>query len=455
MPVSTPALKNLARHLDGRLHLPGSPGYEHGIDLHFGDPVRRAAAVARVSSKGDVARAVEVAAELSLPVAVRSGGHSNARHGAADGALVLDMRSLNHVEIDAQQRIGRAGGGTLARDYTSRAGAHALATGFGDSPTVGIAGLTLGGGIGFLSRRDGLAIDNLRAAELVLADGTTTVASPGANSELFWAIRGGGGNFGVVTRLEYALHPTSTVTAGMLVFEPTPELMAAAVGALRDAPRELTVFYNLVKAPPIPILPESMHGRPALLAFPCWSGPTDQAKGAFAPLYALGLPVVEQISEQPYSALFDDAHGPGGDTVMHLASRPGFIDQFDEASAATAIDAVANAPTPLAAVNLRPMGGAIADIDRSATAFAHRDRAVMAFAAGLTPNAAQIPDGQAWADATAATLGLTGGYTNFMSQDTAADVASAYPDATLERLRHVKRTFDPANRFSANHNIRR
>ncbi|WP_293697338.1 FAD-binding oxidoreductase [uncultured Agrococcus sp.] len=440
--------------MSGRFHTPGTAQYEKSAKLVFDGSDRLPAVTVRPRSAEEVSRLVQAARELDWRIAVRGGGHGFARHALAAGSLVLDMRELDTVSIDPARRIGAAGGGVLAGEYTRAAWQHGLATGFGDSPDVGVAGLTLGGGIGFLSRRDGLTIDSLHSAEIVLADGRIVTASEEENAtgdhrDLFWALRGGGGNFGVVTRLEFELRPTAPVTGGIMAFEPTPENLERAVSAVLEAPDELSVMMSLMPAPPMPAIPAALHGELLMIVLPCWSGSSDRAERMLAPLRRLG-PVAEQIAWAPYPSLLQ---GPPPFPEPTLpASRSGFADTVDRQWAERAIDAVRTAPTA-STIQIRPMGGAIARVPSAETAFAHRERAVMAFAGALTPDPGLLADAHAWLDTTTASLGLTGRYVNFMSVDTEDDVAGAYPGRTMERLRRIKGDYDPANTFSSNHNI--
>ncbi|PYG00909.1 FAD/FMN-containing dehydrogenase [Georgenia satyanarayanai] len=445
------ALAHLERALTGRLHRPDADGFAELTAREFAALDDPPAAVAQVRTTAEVVAAVRGAREAGLSVAVRSGGHSYAHHSAGPRGLVLDVRGLDSVSIDPDALVGHAGGGATAGAYSRAAGEHGLATGFGDAGTVGVAGIALGGGIGFLSRRDGLTVDNVLAAEVVLADGSVVTADPEHHPDLFWALRGGGGNFGVVTSLTLRLHPTSAVTGGMLVLEPTPERLAAANQAVLDAADGLSAMINLLVAPPAPFLPESLHGRPIMLVLVCWSGPEADAAEALAPLRALGQPLVDDIGPRAYADMLQGP--PRSPQPLHPVMRTGFTDRLDEQWAATAIEAVTTART-FTALNLRPMGGAIARVPVDATAFAHRHHAVMASVAAPTPDVTALPTAQAWADATAGSLGLVGaGYMNFMSERTADDVVAAYPGGILERLREVKRTYDPGNVFRYNHNV--
>ena len=430
---------------------PDSPSFAQATAVQFATDGAGPAAVVQPTTTAEVVEAVRAAREAQLPVAVRSGGHSYAAHGVGEGALAIDVRGLGDVVIDPGRLVGRAGGGATAGAYTAAAAEYGLATGFGDTPTVGIAGLTLGGGIGFLSRRDGLTVDNLLSAEVVLANGSVVTADATQHPELFWALRGGGGNFGVVTELSYRLRATSLVSGGMLAFAPTPERIAAATAALLGAPDELAGMINLMLAPPAPFLPESIHGKPLMMLLVCWSGPESAAEAALAPLRAIGEPVVDAVATRPYPEMLQSP--PGAGEAPRAVARTAFTDRVDEEWGARALAALSTAVTPVAAFNLRPMGGAIARSTQD-TAFAHRHRAVMASVVAVTPDATVVPAAEAWVEETRDSVGLVGpGYVNFMSSATPDDVAAAYPGAILERLGRVKRTYDPDNVFRINHNV--
>lgn len=430
---------------------PDSPSFAQATAVQFATDGAGPAAVVQPTTTAEVVEAVRAAREAQLPVAVRSGGHSYAAHGVGEGALAIDIRGLGDVVIDPGRLVGRAGGGATAGAYTAAAAEYGLATGFGDTPTVGIAGLTLGGGIGFLSRRDGLTVDNLLSAEVVLANGSVVTADATQHPELFWALRGGGGNFGVVTELSYRLRATSLVSGGMLAFAPTPARIAAATAALLGAPDELAGMINLMLAPPAPFLPESIHGKPLMMLLVCWSGPESAAEAALAPLRAIGEPVVDAVATRPYPEMLQSP--PGAGEAPCAVARTAFTDRVDEEWGARALAALSTAVTPVAAFNLRPMGGAIARSTQD-TAFAHRHRAVMASVVAVTPDATVVPAAEAWVEETRDSVGLVGpGYVNFMSSATPDDVAAAYPGAVLERLGRVKRTYDPDNVFRINHNV--
>jgi FAD/FMN-containing dehydrogenase len=401
---------------------------------------RTPATIARPIDATEVAAVVRAAAESGAPLAIRAGGHSYARLGTVADGIVLDLRLLDGVRIDAPARVGYAGGGATAGAYTTAAAAHGLATGFGDTGTVGIGGLALGGGIGFLSRRDGLTIDNVLAVEAVLADGRVVRADAEHEPDLFWALRGGGGGTAVATRFELRLAPVPVVTGGALAFEPRPETVVALLEALADAPDELSAIVNVMTAPPAPFLPAERHGTPIVVALVCHAGDPERAEAAIAPLRAAGTALAGLVRAQPYPALFR-AEEPG----LQADIRTGFADGFAVDRAALAIELVRTAPSELAVVSSRPMGGAIARTAPDATAFAHRGAAIMQSLVAVDPPDRGPDRGRAWVAEAGAALGIGegAGYVNFLADAGDEAARRAYPGPTLERLRSIRRAYDP------------
>ena len=448
-------LAPLAAALGDRLLTPSAAAFAETAAVFMGGPERTPVAIARVRDTAEVAAVLAVAREAGLPLAVRSGGHSYVRHGLADGGLVLDLRLMDGIEIDAAAGVGHAQGGVLAGAYVTAAGEHGLATGFGDTGSVGIAGLALGGGIGYLSRLDGLTLDSLLGAEVVLADGTVVEANPDEHPDLYWALRGGGGNLGVVTRLDLRLRELPVVTGGMLAWAAEPGTLTSVLTALAEAPAELSAMVNVMIAPPMPMIPAELHGKALVMALVCFAGPASEAEASLARLRAPGA-VLDSVREIAYPEIFAGPGGPAGGGTA--AARTGFLGDGvwapSDAWSAAAIEAVSGATHGVVVVNLRPMGGAIARTDASATAFAHRDAAWMVTVQGLVPDPDAAPALREWVESVAGDLGVGGrGYVNFMGTATEQDVRDAYPEATLARLREVKRTYDPGNLFASNHNV--
>src|SRR4051794_12447033 len=271
----------------GRVVTPEDPGYDEARAVFATHVDRRPALIVRVSGPDDIARLILHARETGCELAVRGGGHSPAGHGVCDGGIVIDLSALRAFEADIAVPPAWAGAGLTAGEYSAAAGAHGLATGFGDAGSVGIGGITLAGGIGFLVRKHGMTIDNLLAAEIVTADGRLQRADAKTRPELFWALRGGGGNFGVVTRLKYRLQPVDTVLGGLLVLPATPEVIAGFVAAAAAAPDELSTIATVVLAPPMPFIREELHGSPVVMAKVVHAGDLEGGERVLAPFRAL------------------------------------------------------------------------------------------------------------------------------------------------------------------------
>lgn len=431
----------LADVAPGRVTTPADPGFDPAALVAFDPGPVRPVAVVRPQDAAEVAQVLPLVAEAGLPVAVRAGGHSYATRSLADGGVVLDLAALDGVTIDPDSRVGRAGGGTTAGRYTALAAEHGLATGFGDTASVGVAGLTLGGGIGFLSRRFGLTVDDLLGAEVVTADGRVLTVDDEHEPELFWALRGGGGGLGVVTELRYRLHEVTTVTNGMLFFAPDPGLLASLVAQLTDAPDELASMVNLMVAPPAPFLPAELHGRPVIMALLVHSGDPAEGGRLVGAIRDLAPALVERVTEVPYAAVL----GEFGFRGMGVVTGAGFADEFGPDRAARAVEAVTSGGRAI--VNLRPMGGAIARVPGDATAFAHRDRRLMVVVSSIGPDRATAGQAAGAVDELAAALSDgAAGYLNFMrARPDAAE--RAFPPPTLARLAAVKSRYDPGNLF--------
>ena len=321
-------------HLDdrvrGRVIVPGDDDYDERRTVFLGGIDRRPAAIVMAADADDVARTVMFASETGAELAVRSGGHSGAGHSTTDGGIVLDLRDLNALEIDVDARTAWVQPGLTAAEYTREAGTHGLATGFGDAGSVGIGGITVGGGVGFLSRKYGLTIDDLLAAEVVTADGRIRQVDADHEPDLFWAIRGGGGNFGVVTRLQLRLHPVGTVVGGMLMLPASADVIAGFIAEADRAPDELSTIANVMPAPPAPFVPEAVQGKLVVLAFMTFAGEAEAGERALAPFRALAEPVADMLGAIPYPQMYmpeDEDYHPVA------ISRTMFVDGIDHAVA--------------------------------------------------------------------------------------------------------------------------
>src|ERR671923_2219903 len=289
------SIPQLADHLTGRVIAPGDPDYDEARTVFPGGIDRRPALIARVADAGDVSRAIALARDNGLPLSVRSGGHSAAGHSVNDDGIVVDLSDMKGLEIDAERRTAWAETGLTAGEYTTAASAHGLATGFGDTGSVGIGGITLGGGVGYLPRKFGLTIDSLLAAEVVTADGQIRHVDADTEPDLFWAIRGGGGNFGVATRFEYRVQDLGTVVGGMLLLPATPETVAGFVSLATAAPDELSTIANVMPAPPMPFVPPEHHGKLIVFAFMTYAGGVEAGQKAIAPFRALAAPIADMV----------------------------------------------------------------------------------------------------------------------------------------------------------------
>jgi FAD/FMN-containing dehydrogenase len=272
-------ISNLRAGLNGNVIGSDDPRYDEVRRVFFTGFDRRPAAIVRVADASDVACVVTLARETGAELAVRSGGHSRAGHGTCEGGIVLDLSAMNAVEIDAEGRTAWAQTGVTAGGYTKATGEHGLATGLGDTPTVGLGGIALGGGIGFLVRKNGLAIDDLLAAEVVTADGELLEVDEETHADLFWGLRGGGGNFGVATRLRLRLHEIDEVVGGMLLLSASPDVITGLVTAADSAPEELSMIANILKAPPMPFIPADDHGKPVVMALMVYVGGAEAGEG--------------------------------------------------------------------------------------------------------------------------------------------------------------------------------
>ena len=300
------SISQLREEMSGRVIGPGDAVYDAARTVFYGGFDRRPLAIVRAADAVDVSRVVTLAAEADLELAVRSGGHSLAGHGVSDGGIVLDLTEMTALDIDPKGRTAWAQAGLTTGEYTAAAQAHGLATGFGDTGSVGIGGITLGGGIGFLSRKHGLTIDSLLGADMVTADGEARRVDAENHPDLFWAIRGGGGNFGVVTRFHYRLHEVGTVVGGVLILPATPDNILSFVAAADSAPEELTTIANVMKAPPMPFLPEDLVGRLVIFGMMMHVGSVEAGERAIAPFRESGG---THRRHGPTDALPGDLHG--------------------------------------------------------------------------------------------------------------------------------------------------
>ena len=445
-------ISDLHADLDGKVITPGDPRYDDARGVFFSGFDRRPAAIVRAADASDVSRVVNLAREMGAELAVRSGGHSRAGHGTSDGGIVLDLSEMNAVEVDADGRTAWAQTGVKAGDYTRATGEHGLATGLGDTPSVGLGGITLGGGIGFLVRKHGLTIDDVLGAELVTADGELLKVDEETHTDLFWALRGGGGNFGVATRLQLRLQEIDDVTGGMLLLPASAELITELVAAAEAAPEELSVIANVMNAPPMPFIPAEQHGKPVVMALMVYAGDAEAGERAIAPIRALATPLVDMVRPIRYPEMYE---GPEGPAPAHAAGTNVLVDAFAPGAAEAILEHLETATAPMAAAQLRVLGGAMARVPDGATAFAYRGAKMMINVAAMYERPEDGPEHEAWASSLATTLsdGGRAAYVGFLGDDGQEGVQRAYPPATLERLAEVKHRYDPDNLFRLNLNV--
>jgi FAD/FMN-containing dehydrogenase len=452
-PRATPnSIPDLRGAVLGRVIAPDDPDYESARLVINAAVDRRPALIVRPADAADVSLAVSLARAKGLELAIRGGGHSLAGHGTSDGGLVLDMSNMRGLHIDPQRRIAWAQAGLTAGQYTAETAQHGLTTGFGDTGSVGIAGLTLGGGIGWLVRKHGLTIDDLLAVELVSAEGEKVHVDPEQHGDLFWALRGGGGNFGVVTRLRYRLHDVSTVLGGMLILPFTPEILRSFVALADAAPDELTTIAHVISASALPFVPEDQRGRLVLTIAVVHAGDIETGERVLAPLRELASPIADQIRPMRYPQIYAT---PGGPEPLAMTLRSTFQDSIDERDAETVFERMRIAPSPMAAIQIRVLGGAIARIAEDATAFAHRRRRLMVNVVAAYRPHEDTSHLREWvADSFSALReGAIGAHVSFLGEEGESRVRDAYPEATYQRLVAIKRRYDPTNLFRLNQNI--
>ncbi len=452
-----------ATHMTGRfggelLH-PGDAAYEEARRIWNGAIDRRPAVIARCRDAADVVSALQFARERELEVAVRGGGHGVAGHSVCDDGIVIDLSPMRGVHVDPLARVARVQAGALLGDLDSATQAFGLATPAGIVTHTGVAGLTLGGGIGWLTRKLGATVDHLRSARVVTADGDIVTASDDENPDLFWGLRGGGGNFGIVTEFEFGLHPIGpTVLAGPVYYalEEGVEVLRRYRDVVADAPDELMTILHLRQAPPLPFLPEALHGRPVVAVVACWSGDLKQGERAVQPLRELGTPLADLVKPRPFlelQGLFDGAVPHGWHYYWKSVETP----PFEDATIDVLVEHTERITSPRSFTIIFHLGGALARVPEDAMAYPQRDAA---FDVNITT---VWLDGDERADEHvrwtrefhAALEPYTGGrvYVNFLGDEGQSRVRAAYGEAKYARLAALKSRWDPANVFHLNQNI--
>jgi FAD/FMN-containing dehydrogenase len=446
------SIPKLRATLNGRVITPDDAGYDEARAVFYGGFDRQPALIVRVADAADVSHVIGLARESGLELAVRSGGHSVAGHSTTDGGILLDLSEMKGLEIDVERRTAWAESGLTTGEYTAAADAHGLATGFGDTGSVGIGGITLGGGVGYLVRKHGLTIDDVLAAEIVTADGELLRVDAERHPDLFWAIRGGGGNFGVVTRFKYRLHPVDTIVGGMLVLPATPEVIASFVAEADAAPEELSTIANVMTAPPMPFLPAEVHGELIIMAILVYAGEGEAGERAVAPFRALAEPIVDMLKPMRYPEIYPPEEG---DYHPVASARTMFVDAIDRPVAEAIVDHLQASSAQMAVAQIRVLGGAMARVPAEATAFAHRSSRIMVNVAALYERPDEAAEHEPWLSGFAAALRQDdgGAYVGFLGDEGEGRIRDAYPGSTWERLAAIKGRYDPTNLFRLNQNI--
>ncbi len=447
----------LESRVDGPVLHAGDDGWDDGVLVWNGMVAKVPALVLQPSSPHDVAAAVTFARAHGLALSIKGGGHNIAGTSIAADGLTLDMSRMRDVTVDPGAKLAEVGPGCLLHDVDRATQEHGLATVLGFISEVGVAGLTLGGGLGYLTRRFGWAVDNLEEVELVTADGEIRTANRNDNADLFWALRGGGGNFGVVTRFTFRLHEVGPTVYGGLIawpFERADEILAAYRKFTAEAPRELAVWLIMMHAPPAPFVPEEWHGRRICAMSVCYSGDLDATDSVLAPIRALRDPVVDLLQEQPYveqQSYLDDAEPKG----FHYYWKTEFVSELSDDFLSTARDLFAECPIPDGEVGFLQLGGALNERDGDDGAVGNRDaRFVFGVNGQWEPDEPDADTFRRWIRAAWTRLRpfSTGNYINFQTADDDQGPADAY-GKNYERLRRIKAEYDPDNLFRVNRNI--
>ncbi len=455
--IDSEEIENLRQSLRGSICLPGDAGYDEARTLWNAMIDRRPGMVIRCAGATDVIKAVKFAAKHQLLTAVRSGGHNIAGKACCDDGLMIDLSSMKSVRVDPRNNTAQVEPAATLGDFDKEAQAFELATPLGINSTTGIAGLTLGGGFGWLSRKYGLTIDNLIGADVVTADGKLLHASESANADLFWAIRGGSGNFGIVTSFEFKLHAIGNqVLSGLVVhpFDQAPELLGKYREYVKDLPDEMTCWVVLRKAPPLPFLPEEWHGRKVMILAACYTGDMQEGERIMAPMRAWGNPIADVISLHPlvgWQAAFDPLLTEG---ARNYWKSHDFDALSDEALTCIA-DFAGKLPTPETEIFIAHLGGAVNRIAAESTAYPHRSTEFVLNAHTRWSDASDDKKCISWARKfydQAAEFANGGVYVNFMAEDETERTDGAY-GPNFERLANIKAIYDPGNLFRVNQNI--
>ena len=453
----TLTLDKLREQVRGDVITKDDPGYEEARKVRNGMIDKHPEVVVRPVNAGDVIAALNFAREGKLDLAVRGGAHSVPGFGTVDRGVVIDLSRMRGVRVNPAKRTARAEGGATWGDYNAATNAFGLASTGGIISTTGVGGLTLGGGIGYLARGFGLSIDNLISADVVTADGKLLIASPDQNADLFWAIRGGGGNFGVVTSFEFAVHPVKEIYGGPIFYELkyARDILEWFRDYIKTAPEQMGGFPAFQIAPPLPFIPEKRHGDTFALMVACWAGPISEGERALKPFHDVAPVFAEMVGPMPYPALnsaFDGLYPPG---LQHYW-KANFVTELSDDAINAHIEHGSKVPAMTSTVHIYPINGACHQVAADQTAFAYRDANFATVIAGMWPDPSQNSANTKWVrdyyNATAP-LSEEGGYINFMSEDDQGRIKTNYK-GNYQKLVEAKRRYDPDNLFHVNQNIK-
>jgi FAD/FMN-containing dehydrogenase len=454
--MAKPTIDELREQVRGQIVTPDDADYDEARTVYNAMIDRRPRVVVRCVDAADVIATVNFARESELDLSVRGGSHSVPGFGTNDDGVVIDLSPMKGIRVDPATSTARAEGGCTWGDFNHATYAYGLATTGGIVSTTGIGGLTLGGGIGYLSRRFGLSLDNLLSADVITADGQLRVASERENADLFWALRGGGGNFGVVTSFEYQLHPVKDIYAGLFFFplDHVRDVLEFYRGYVETSPEDLGLFPAFQIAPPLPFIPESEVGKPFIAIVSCWTGPIEQGESAIAPIRNAAPPVAEHVGPMPYPALnsaFDVLLPPG---LQHYWKTV-FATELTDGAIEAHMEYGPRVPVVNSTMHIYPINGACNRVPADATAFAFRDAKFATVIAGMWPDPAENAKNTQWVKDYYKALephSLPGGYVNFMADDDQGRVKDNYKD-NYNRLASIKKQYDPGNLFHLNQNI--
>ena len=451
------AIDAFSTQIRGNVITASHPGYDEARTIYNAMIDKRPEMIVRCVDVADVIHAVNFARDSNLPLAIRGGGHNVAGLALVNDGLVIDLSAMKSVQVDPVRKRARVEGGATWGDFDHATHAFGLATPTGIISTTGVAGLTLGGGFGHLSRHYGLSCDNLISADMVLADGTFTTASKDQNPDLFWAIRGGGGNFGVVTTFEFQLHPVHTVYGGPLFYpvEHTETLLRFFRDYMREAPDAMTAFFGFHQGPPAPFIPEHLHWVPMVTIMTCYSGPLEQGEQTIQPLRDVVQPVVDLAGPIPYPALnsmFDDLYSPG----LHHYWKADYVPELNDESIAIHTKYGPKVPSLHSTMHLYPQTGAIQKVGKTDTAYSYRDVEYVHNIIAVDADPSKMDANMAWMQDYWSELHPHAGesaYVNFLMDGEGNDRIKGTYRENYDRLVQVKTAYDPDNLFRVNQNI--